>query len=401
METKGRWILLLPLLLLLLFAGGSRAAQDYNSSNQTGAKSSQPELKKLVAPIALYPDPLLAQILPASTYPLEIVDAARMIRGPKDYAKIDAQNWDPSVKAVAHYPAVLKMMSDRLDWTQELGQAVLNQQSDVLQEIQELRREAQTVGNLKSTAHQKVRRSGDFVEIVPVEPDVVYAPIYDPDLVYISPVVVGYAAPIGLSIGFGGGLWFTSFAWPSYSLVYTDAYYPWWSWRWVWPWWGWSGGWRDWRGWSGTAFHVNNVNITNFNRVRWSHDDRHGNPFNGRIGSPSEHLVSRPRGSWQNFSPGAEAAKSGRGRESPASFSAPSKHPEGFFNHESFNHPERASFRAQGAGPSHSPMFRNIPGGGSHPVMSGSSPSSPRPSMQPSQHESGMGGHGNFGGRRR
>ncbi len=170
-------MLFLPCLLFLA-SGIARAApnyssyqnNDYNHSQSPGAKLPQSDLKKLVAPIALYPDPLLAQVLPASTYPLEVVEAGKMIRGPKDYAKIDAQNWDPSVKAVAHYPAVLKMMNDRLDWTQALGEAVLNQQTDVLQAVQEMRREAEAAGNLKSNLHQKVRRSGDYVEVLPAEP---------------------------------------------------------------------------------------------------------------------------------------------------------------------------------------------------------------------------------------
>ena len=127
------------------------------------------EIEQLVAPIALYPDPLLAQVLMASTYPLEVVEAARwQQQNPKlkDKALDDAvqqQTWDPSVKSLTAFPQVLTMLNDKLDWTQKLGDAFLAQQSDVMDAVQRLRVKAEAAGNLKSTEQQKV-----IVEPAPV-----------------------------------------------------------------------------------------------------------------------------------------------------------------------------------------------------------------------------------------
>jgi hypothetical protein len=170
------------------------------------------ELDQLVAPIALYPDSLLAQVLMASTYPLEIVSAARWIKANpklKDKALDDAlqtQTWDPSVKSLTVFPEVLTMMNEKLDWTQKLGDAFLAQQTDVMQAIQRLRSKAQAQGNLKTTQEQKViieqppvgptaQEQGVVVEqpaasqttiirIEPANPQVVYVPTYNPTVVY-------------------------------------------------------------------------------------------------------------------------------------------------------------------------------------------------------------------------
>ena len=122
------------------------------------------ELDQLLAPIALYPDELIVQILTAATYPLEIVLAARWVADPKNAAlkgdtlaqALEAQSWDPSVKSLVPFPSVLKMMSDKLDWTQKLGDAFLSQQADCLASVQSLRRKAAAAGTLKSTPQQKV-----------------------------------------------------------------------------------------------------------------------------------------------------------------------------------------------------------------------------------------------------
>ena len=181
-------------------------AQNSNSS----PKLSEAQLEKLVAPIALYPDPLLAQILPASTYPLEIVQAARVIKSDKDVSKIDS-SWDPSVQAVAHYPSVLQMMNNKLDWTQQLGQAVMSQQPDVLQAVQKLRQQAQKAGNLKSTPQQTVSTSSgnSNITIVPSDPQVIYVRTYNPTVVYTEPDPM-----YGFGAGFMMGAWMSmGFAW--------------------------------------------------------------------------------------------------------------------------------------------------------------------------------------------
>ena len=151
-------------------------------------------LDQLVAPIALYPDPLLAQVLMASTYPLEVVQADRFaqankkLEGDKLKEALTKQDWDASVKELVSTPSVLAMMSDKLDWTQKLGDAVLAQQADVMDAIQRLRAKAQANGKLETTEQQTVtvtQEAGQqVIEIEPASPDVVYVPYYDPAVVY-------------------------------------------------------------------------------------------------------------------------------------------------------------------------------------------------------------------------
>ena len=155
------------------------------------------ELEQLVAPIALYPDGLLAQVLMASTYPLEVVEAARFAKANpnlKDEALNNAlkqRSWDPSVKSLLSFPQVLTMMDERLDWTQKLGDAFLAQQKDVMDAVQRLRAKAQAEGNLKTTEQQNVTvqeeppASGTQVIVIqPANPQVVYVPTYNPTVVY-------------------------------------------------------------------------------------------------------------------------------------------------------------------------------------------------------------------------
>jgi hypothetical protein len=196
------------------------------------ARFSQQELDQLLAPIALYPDALFAQVLMASTYPLDVVSAERWVKanpGLKDKALQDAlekQPWDPSVKSLAVFPQVLMMMSEELDWTQKLGDAFLAQQKDVLATAQTLRAKAQAQGNLKDTKEQKVVteqvESTTVIRIEPTSPEVVYVPTYNPTVVYGSwwypayppyyyypPGYVAGGALLGFTAGVivGGALW--------------------------------------------------------------------------------------------------------------------------------------------------------------------------------------------------
>jgi hypothetical protein len=148
------------------------------------------ELEQILAPIALYPDSLLTQIMMASTYPLEIVQADRWAKQNKDMkgdalAKaLEAQPWDPSVKSLVNFPQVLAMMSEKLDWTQKVGDAFLAQQKDVLGTIQNLRKKAQASGNLKTTKEQVVKVEQQVIIIEPASPQVIYVPAYNPTVVY-------------------------------------------------------------------------------------------------------------------------------------------------------------------------------------------------------------------------
>ena len=163
------------------------------------------QLDQLLGPIALYPDPLIAEILPASTLPTQIVLADRYITGGGDPSLIAQQPWDASVQAVARYPSVLKWMDDNLNWTTQTGQAFLNQQPDVMNAIQRLRTTASKLGNLQSSPQQQVITDGSDIEIVPADPQVIYVPVYQPDQVYYD---TAYGPPfITFGIGWPFGIW--------------------------------------------------------------------------------------------------------------------------------------------------------------------------------------------------
>jgi hypothetical protein len=150
----------------------------------------QEELEQTLAPIALYPDSLLVQILMASTYPLEVVEAARWakanpnLKGDQLTAALEKQKWDPSVKSLVNFPSVLSMMNDKLEWTQKLGDAFLAQEKDVMDTVQRLRNKAYAQGQLKTTSEQKVVVQEKTIVIEPSNPQVIYVPAYNPVVVY-------------------------------------------------------------------------------------------------------------------------------------------------------------------------------------------------------------------------
>ena len=153
-------------------------------------RSRREELDSLTAPIALYPDALLSQILMASTYPLEVVSAARWVKANPDVKgdaalkKVENETWDVSVKSLAAFPSILDMMNEKLDWTQKLGDAFLAQQKDVLASVQRLRKLAKNNGNLESNQQQVVRSEAQSIVIEPAQPQTIYVPAYNPTVVY-------------------------------------------------------------------------------------------------------------------------------------------------------------------------------------------------------------------------
>ena len=163
------------------------------------------QLDQLLGPIALYPDPLIAEMLPACTLPTQIVLADRYISGGGDPNQIARQPWDASVQAMARYPGVLKWMDDNLNWTAQVGQAFLNQQPDVMSSIQRLRATASRLGNLQSSPQQQVIADGSDLEIVPADPQVIYVPVYQPDQVYYD--AAGGSPFITFGIGWPFGAW--------------------------------------------------------------------------------------------------------------------------------------------------------------------------------------------------
>src|SRR6266478_8355039 len=218
--------------LLFMGAGGGFAYQTAPSVSQTppqAAQQSPDQLQQLVAPIALYPDALVAQILAGATFPDQIVEAQKWMEQHKDLqgdslAKaVDTQPWDPSVKALTQFPSVLANMNQNLAWTSELGDAYVNQQQNLTQAVQTMRQRAKQAGNLQSTPQEDVKSQGNTIVIEPAAPDVVYVPQYDPWLVYGSPLAAfpgWYPYPglfldgpgIAFGLGFGVGL-FGGFGW--------------------------------------------------------------------------------------------------------------------------------------------------------------------------------------------
>src|SRR6266478_8403057 len=219
------------------------------------AKIPPDQLDSLVAPIALYPDPMLAQTLAASTYPLELIQLQQWLAknpGLKDKALADAvakEPWDPSIQALAGLPEVVKRLADDIQWTTDLGNAFLAQQSDVMDAVQRMRKKAQDAGNLNSTEQQKVEtkviESKSVIVVEQANPQVVYVPSYDPVVVY-GPAVypyppiyyppAGYYAA-GMAISFGLGIAMGA---------------------------AWGGGWGWGAGWGNNQININNNN--NFNR---------------------------------------------------------------------------------------------------------------------------------------
>jgi len=165
------------------------------------------ELKRLAAPVALYPDAVLAQVLVACTYPQDVTDAAGWLDAGNDPQFIDDQNWDPSVRGIAHYPDVLRRLAADPDWMNDLGDAFLNQPSDVMNAVQLLRAEASAAGNLACNDQQQVIVDQDdpgVIEIIPTTPQYVYVPVYDPAVVYVErPHWVGEVLPPCETFGAG------------------------------------------------------------------------------------------------------------------------------------------------------------------------------------------------------
>lgn len=191
---------------------------------------SKEELTQMLAPLALYPDALTAQILMAATYPLEVVEADRWRSANKQLQGNDLDSylqdkpWDPSIKSLCHFPDILAAMSDKLDQTRKLGDAFLGQEEAVMATIQELRRKAREAGNLQTTEQQKVSVEDETIRIEPARPEVVYVPVYDPARVYgpwwypAYPPYYWYypaASVSGAYIAFGPGIYFglNAFSW--------------------------------------------------------------------------------------------------------------------------------------------------------------------------------------------
>jgi len=267
------------------------------------------ELDQLAAPIALYPDELLTQIMMASTYPLEVVLAARWVESRKKQkpeqilAEAEKQPWDPSVQALTAFPEVLDMMNTKLDWTQKLGDAVLAQQADFMAAVQRLRKQAEAAGNLKSSEQIKVVKETETIIIQPANPDVVYVPQYNPTVVYGTwpyPAYPPYYYPspyyppgyaLGAGIAFGVGVAIVGGAWNNHYHNYHS----------------------DWHGGNinvnrNTNININNTNINrNTSAKNWEHNPSHRQGVNYRDAGSQQR--------YGNNVAGADARQQYRGRD--------------------------------------------------------------------------------------
>lgn len=279
-DMRCAWLRVTSLLCTALLIPGDLSvivAQQASQSAQAPAMLSPDYLDSLVAPIALYPDPLLAQVLAASTYPLEVIQLEQWLEKHKDLkgkALVDAvakETWDPSVQGLADLPDVVRQLGDNIKWTTELGNAFLAQQSDVMNAVQRMRAKAQGTGKLKSSDQMKVETTVvDNKSVVVIEqanPQVVYVPSYDPAVVWGAPAYpyppvyyppAGYYAA-GMAISFGVGVAMGAF-------------------------WG-GGGWGYNCGWGGNnSININNNNnfIRNSNnRISGGNQIRGGNQIGG------------------------------------------------------------------------------------------------------------------------
>ena len=305
------WTLALAMVPFGAFAQAPGAARPFSPQ----------ELDQMCAPIALYPDSLLAQILIAATYPDQIMEADRWLKGSPGLsgealnAELDRMNWDLSVKALAPFPQVIAMMAERSEWTERLGEAFLAQQADVMDSVQKLRAKAQAAGNLRSTSEQRVVASDNYIEIVPVNPEVVYIPRYDPVVVYGSwwwptypPFVYAPVFP-GVVVGAVGvfGFWGAVTVGPV-----------------------WSSGWGSW-GWGNHDVNINinrNVNINRTTNVTAIRSGMRTNSFHqsvaaGHIGSSQVRSAAFNRtggvsgGTGGNLRPSATSVQQGLKGASP------------------------------------------------------------------------------------
>jgi hypothetical protein len=307
----------LALLSVLMVGPAGLFAQDQPPAPPPPGQTLSPEqLNNLVAPIALYPDPLLSQVLVATTYPLEVVQAYQWLQrnpglnGPDLTSAAQQQNWDASIQALVVFPDVLKRLNDDVSWTTDLGNAFLAQQQDVMDAVQRMRQQAQQAGKLASTPQENVVTGNEdgqpYIGIEPANPDVIYVPVYDPVWIWGPPLWYPYPRWYwpprsviygGVGFGFGGGI--------NVGFFFGGGWHGW-------------GGWGWHPGWGGRTIVVNNTFIHqyNFNTTRianvhgtsvWTHDVSHreGVPY----ANPA--LNDRFRGNErQNFTHAAEPARS-------------------------------------------------------------------------------------------
>ncbi len=291
---------LFSLILLLAMAGlNVSASQDGPPPPQAPPGAPAPpytqgtpeQLQQLVAPIALYPDSLVAQILAAATFPEQVVEADRWVQEHKDLQgaalgqAADRQPWDASVKALTAFPSVLGNMDKNLSWTSSLGDAYYNQQQDVMDAVQAMRQRAQGAGDLKSTPQQVVTDQGSQIAIQPANPEVVYVPAYDPWMVYGDPIMAWpgwYPYP---GIWFGGP--YLSFG-PGFGIGFFGGF------GWGWNHWGFNWGGR-YATYGGGRYYSRSSTFYNRGGFKWRGEEEHAADFPAVPAPRREHLTETGR----------------------------------------------------------------------------------------------------------
>jgi hypothetical protein len=300
---------------LLLMTATPALAQDYPPPPRFALG----QLENLVSRIALYPDPLLAQVLAASTFPDQIPEAARWadqsrnLRGDELANAVSQANlpWDPSVQALIPFPTVLDTMASDMNWTSELGNAVLAQRPDVMDAVQVMRRRAESYGYLRSNERIRVLATSSAVEILPVDPGFVCVPVYDPYIVYAAPRpgffvggAIGYGYGFSIGTAFGGWGWGGGFNWYNHAVIVNNA--PWgrtWYNRgtYVSNYSNWNGGrWQN--TYSNRNVAINNVNVNRVNNdavYRNQNVNRYNNGYSNNGGYSNNNSQSSYRGSQQ------------------------------------------------------------------------------------------------------
>jgi hypothetical protein len=305
--------------LLLAPAGGRLFAQPPPQAPPPSQALAPDQLDDLVAPIALYPDVLVSQILVASTYPLELVQAMQWtqrnpgLSGAAVTQAAQQQNWDPSIQALVVFPDLVKRLNQDITWTTNLGNAFLSQQGDVMDAVQRMRLKAQQAGKLATTRQQRVSTVDDsgrqVIDIDPVDSQTMYLPNYDPGLIWGPPLYYPYASWYypqfagGGYFGFGIGI----SMWPFFGGGWGG-----------WGGWGWGAGWGNHSVYVNNSFiHRNNFNVGRggslSGRSSWSHDSSHrqGVPYSNAAAASRYGGSARTNLQSRGASPGQTASRGG------------------------------------------------------------------------------------------
>lgn len=459
LTRQGLAVVLSALMIMIPMGQGNAFAQSFPptpppvAEDGQQAPQAQPmaaaQLDQLVAPIALYPDALVAQILAASTYPTQVVEADRwrQAQGNASAEQIaagaDAQNWDASVKALTAFPTVLAQMDRNIQWTTDLGNAYYNQPQDVMDSVQAMRQKAQAAGQLRSTPQQVVTNDGGAIAIAPANPTVVYVPVYNPWVVYGSPfppfpgyyyypppgiffggLAIGFGIGIGIGIfsnwGWGCNHW--GMGWHDHAVYYNHnnyyshsttvinrgfyrpggpphgmvagargAYYP----R--------SGGGYNHAG--GNAYHANAA----YGAHNAYGTARPGGNYSGRGGAPGamNHPAARPTGNYGHpgGNPGGSYPRASTGRPPSVTSGHPNYGQPNGGSHANYGQPSggHANYSQPGGGghPSYAQSgggSHQSGGGGGHPSGGGYSGGGGHPSGGGGGHPSGGGGGGHPSG---